>query len=191
MTKSCRWMFVVTIGIGVLGLIGPVAVRRRPPALRDATEAGDLTGTVKDKTGGALVGAQVIVLTPQRAVVATTTTDKSGKFKVTGLADGQYLVIVKYTRAGRASGGRDHRRRQPPPLDIVLEVVKLGEDVTVTANPGGVGDIDRIEPAGQRHLRRRHPRRGPRPWSRRPSTARPASICSARARAWPASSCAA
>ena len=35
-------------------------------------------------------------MTPQRAVVATTTTDQAGKFTVTGLADGQYLVVARY-----------------------------------------------------------------------------------------------
>ena len=35
-------------------------------------------------------------LSPQLAAVASTKTDKAGKFSVTGLADGQYLVVVKF-----------------------------------------------------------------------------------------------
>ncbi len=99
--------------------------------------AHDLTGTAKDANGGALVGAQIIVMTPQRAVVATATTDQGGKFTVTGLADGQYLVLAKYPSLSE---------RQMPvtiakgaaTLDLVLEVAPVGQDVTVTASPGGV-----------------------------------------------------
>ncbi len=104
--------------------------------------AGDLTGTARDKSGGALVGAEINVLSPQRATVATTKTDKDGKFSVTGLADGQYLVIVKYPGlaerqvTGKVGAGA-------APLDIVLDIAAQGEDVTVTANPGGLGDITR------------------------------------------------
>jgi hemoglobin/transferrin/lactoferrin receptor protein len=104
--------------------------------------AGDITGSARDKSGGALVGAEVIVLTPQRAVVATTKTGKDGKFTVPALPDGQYLVIVKYP--GLAE--RQAAARVGPgaaPVDVVLDVAPLGEDVTVTANPGGVGDLSR------------------------------------------------
>jgi hypothetical protein len=105
--------------------------------------AGDITGTVKDRSGGALVGADVNVLSPQLAAVASTKTDKDGKFRVTGLADGQYLLIVKFAglaeRHVTAKVGAD-----APALEIVLDVAALGEDVTVTANPGGLGDINRL-----------------------------------------------
>jgi hemoglobin/transferrin/lactoferrin receptor protein len=105
--------------------------------------AGDITGTVKDKSGGALVGADVNILSPQLAAVASTKTDKDGKFRVTGLADGQYLLIVKFPglaeRHVAATVGAS-----APALEIVLDVAAIGEDVTVTANPGGLGDINRL-----------------------------------------------
>lgn len=102
--------------------------------------AGEITGTAKDKSGGALSGAEVTVLTPQRAAVATTKTDKNGKFNVTGLADGQYLVIVKYPGlAERQAVARVGAGAAA--VEIVLDVAILGEDVTVTANPGGLGDV--------------------------------------------------
>ena len=105
--------------------------------------AGDITGTVKDKSGGALVGADVNVLSPQLAAVASTKTDKDGKFQVSGLADGQYLVIVKVKGfaerhvAAKVGAGA-------AALDIVLDVVAIGEDVTVTAHPGAIGDLNRV-----------------------------------------------
>jgi len=126
--KARLWLFV--------GLLSS-------PGAAELYAAGEITGTAKDKSGGALVGAQVNVLSPQRAAVANTITDKDGKFTVTGLADGQYLVVVKYPglvdRQVTAKVGAG-----AVPLEIVLDVAALGEDVTVTANPGGIGDLNRL-----------------------------------------------
>jgi outer membrane receptor protein involved in Fe transport len=105
--------------------------------------ANDLTGTAKDAAGGALVGAQIIVMTPQRAVVATVTTDQAGKFTITGLAAGQYLVLARYPslaeRQAPVTVGKT-----PVTLDLVLEVAPVGQDVTVTASPGGVQSAARV-----------------------------------------------
>ena len=92
MHKPLRWLVAAALG---LGLVGPVSIADATE-VDGAAETGDVTGTVKDTAGGILIGAQVIVLTAQRAVVATTTTDQRGTFKVTGLPDGQYLVIFKF-----------------------------------------------------------------------------------------------
>src|SRR5262245_33457091 len=96
---------------------------------------GELKGTAKDKWGAVLVGARVLVLTPQRAVVATAITDKTGAFSVPTLPDGQYLVVAQYptmaetqtsvTIAGAAAT-----------VELTLDIKPAGEDVTVTAAPG-------------------------------------------------------
>jgi len=108
-----------------------------------SAEAEDLIGTAKDKSGAGLSGAKVIVLTAQRAVVATTQTDQSGKFSVPGLADGQYLVVVQYPgltdRQATATVTNTNAT-----VALVLDIAAVGEDVTVTANPGGLGDIARL-----------------------------------------------
>jgi hypothetical protein len=61
-----------------------------------AAFAATLGGTVTDRSGGALAGARVLVLTAQRSVVATTSTGERGTFSVTGLPDGSYVVIAQY-----------------------------------------------------------------------------------------------
>ena len=103
----------------------------------EPANASDITGTAKDAAGGSLVGAQIIVMTPQRTVVATATTDQGGKFIVAGLPEGQYLVLAKYPslseRQMPVTVGKT-----PVTLDLVLEVAPVGQDVTVTATPGGV-----------------------------------------------------
>ena len=102
-------------------------------------EAQDLSGSAKDKTGAVLVNARVVVMTPQRNVVATTTTDKSGTFTVKGLPAGQYVVEIHYPplepRRGVATVGADGKM-----INLVLDAVSVDEDVTVTASPGVAAD---------------------------------------------------
>src|SRR4030095_16436823 len=95
MNKSLRWMAAASFAAGLMMPAGPAEAGWEEDG-RDTHAAGEIMGTVKDPSGGALVGAQVSVLTPQRTVVATTTTDRSGKFAVAGVADGQYVVIIRY-----------------------------------------------------------------------------------------------
>src|SRR5512144_306442 len=66
-------------------------------AVPEALDAdSDIAGSAKDRTGGALVGARVLVLTPERAVIATTTTDATGRFVIRNLRDGRYVILAQY-----------------------------------------------------------------------------------------------
>jgi hypothetical protein len=49
--------------------------------------AADVSGTVKDATGGALPNVRIVIMTAQRAVVATATSDQDGQFRLANLAD--------------------------------------------------------------------------------------------------------
>jgi len=129
-----------------VGLVAPGAVAEAAwenAAERAEHAAGDVSGTVKDPSGGALVGAQVTLLTPQRAVVAATITDQSGKFTVSGLADGQYVVNIKYPGLKEAQAVVTVAAGKAAALNLQLEIVKLGEDVTVTANLGSAGELNK------------------------------------------------
>jgi hemoglobin/transferrin/lactoferrin receptor protein len=101
----------------------------------------DLTGTARDRSSAVLVGARVEVLTPQQAVVATATTDQQGKFTITGLPDGQYLVVVRYPSLADRTLTVTITGPTTAPLDVVLDVAPLGQDVTVTGSPGLLGDL--------------------------------------------------
>jgi outer membrane receptor protein involved in Fe transport len=106
--------------------------------------AADLRGTVKDGNGGALVGARLTVLSPQRAVVATATTDQSGGFTITGLIDGHYVLSVEHRSFAEKHVPVDLGGSEATSVDVVLELVTLAEDVTVTAAPGLVEDASRL-----------------------------------------------
>ena len=103
--------------------------------------AGGLTGTVKDSTGGALPNARIVIMTAQRAVVATATSDQDGKFTVANLADADYLLVAQHPRfaerqlAVKVSGGT------PVSIDVVLDMVTTSENVSVTAVPGQLTDL--------------------------------------------------
>ena len=106
--------------------------------------AADLRGTVKDAGRGALSGVRITLLSPQRAVVATATTDKSGAFTIRGLADGQYVLSVEHPSFAAKHVSVNLSGSETASVDVVLELVSLAEDVTVTAAPGRVEDTARL-----------------------------------------------
>jgi hypothetical protein len=101
-----------------------------------------LIGTATDKSVGALAGANVVVLSAQRTVVATTRTDQSGRFTVPHLPDGQYLVVIQ--SPGLADGQAIATiATANAHVNIVLDVT-AAEQITVTASPGGLIDVNRL-----------------------------------------------
>ena len=144
MNLSFRWMVAASLAVGLVASGGVAeAAWGKDAERKESVAAGDVTGTVKDASGGALVGAQVTVLTPQRAVVAVTITDQSGKFSVAALADGQYVISVKFPSLKEKQVVVTVAGGNAAALDIQLDTVKLGEDVTVTANPGAAGELNK------------------------------------------------
>ncbi len=82
------------------------------PSLSQTT-AGRILGAVTDQSGGALVGATVIITDLQRDVSRTLTTDESGEYVVPDLAPGMYKV------AAQAKGFKTAVRQ-----NVQLEVAK-------------------------------------------------------------------
>ena len=111
-------------------------------AVPDAS-AADLSGTVKDATGGALANARVLVLTAHRTVVATTQADQSGRFSVTGLPDGDYVVVAQYPSLAERQTAVKLSGSAPVSIDLVLELAASAETVSVTATPAGISDLAR------------------------------------------------
>src|SRR4030095_5319737 len=100
----------------------------------------DLTGRAKDRAGGVLVGARVVVMTPQRAVVANTLTDKDGAFTFKGLPDGQYLVVATYPSLTEAQVVVTIPQDEPGPIELTLDVSPVRQEASVTALLGGIAD---------------------------------------------------
>ena len=104
--------------------------------------AGTITGQIRDRSGAVIPDADVVLMTADRTTVATTRSDAEGKFRLTAPGAGSYLLLVRAVafddapRAVVVVGSTD-----PEPLEIVLDVARLGEQVSVTASPGDVVDL--------------------------------------------------
>jgi hemoglobin/transferrin/lactoferrin receptor protein len=105
-----------------------------------------VTGTVKDSTGGAVAGATVAVTTADQTSVATARTDVEGRFTLDVPGSGRYLLITSAKPFGESRLMIVVGAVSPAPLEIVLAVGALQEEVTVTAAPNLVEDVRR---AGQ------------------------------------------
>jgi outer membrane receptor protein involved in Fe transport len=105
--------------------------------------AAEITGTVRDTTGGALVNSRVTILTAQRAVVSTTTTDQDGKFRISGLPDGEYVAVAQYPPLAEQQRALKVSGTTPVAIDFVLDAVTSSETVSVSARPGGITELDR------------------------------------------------
>src|SRR5919206_2224608 len=64
-----------------------------PLAGAAAAAGGEIAGTVTDPKGAVVVGAQVSA-TDAAGKTATAATDNEGRFKLSGLAPGNYTVVV-------------------------------------------------------------------------------------------------
>ena len=109
-----------------------------------AVLAGDspVSGVVHDSAGAVVTGASVSLLNAQQTLVSATKTDSQGRFSMTGIANGGYLLVVSARgfserRAAVNAGAADSTR-----LDIVLDPGAISEEVSITANPGSVQSVE-------------------------------------------------
>ena len=126
-----------------------------------AQENYRVAGTVRDQLGGPIVNATVSLMTSQRVVVVTATTDSAGRFALASVSAGDYLVRV-------GSSGFAQRellltvQQNTGEFEIALSIQPVMEEVTVTADPGQVEDASSTESAGERHFAEPDSGAGPR-----------------------------
>jgi hemoglobin/transferrin/lactoferrin receptor protein len=120
----------------VLGLILAIICSTGIPAA-----AATVTGTVRDSSGAAIAGAEIAVMTSERAVVATARSDGRGRFNVTVPGPATYLIVVRAQYFGEVQLAVVVGRTEPAPLSVVLNVAALREELTVTAAREGIGEI--------------------------------------------------
>jgi outer membrane receptor protein involved in Fe transport len=91
-------------------------------------------GVIRDQTGAVLQGARVELLDSHGDIVETTAADPTGAFQFRAVLPGSYIVRVE------VQGFRESRttvrvaaRRAPPPLNVVLDLAAVPQDITVNA----------------------------------------------------------
>ena len=117
-----------------------------PVAVLAQQAQGNITGTVKDENGAAIRGADVTLLHPQQAVLRTTTTDSSGRFKFADVPRGSYEIRISQPGFAR------HRlslllSAGDAEVFATLVVAPIAEQTTVTAETGQAEEKDRVPQA--------------------------------------------
>jgi outer membrane receptor for ferrienterochelin and colicin len=102
--------------------------------------AAGLGGLVRDASGGAIAGVEVVVMTPQRAVIATARTGADGRFQIAALPEGRYLVAARAEGFREVMIAADVGADAETPLTITLDIDQIHQEVSVTATPGTVVD---------------------------------------------------
>jgi hypothetical protein len=80
---GAAWLWLAAL---VVALVLPLASR--------AQDTGYISGTVTDKSGAAVVGAEVVITNTAGSLTRTTTTNSDGAYVVPGLAGAVYNIVV-------------------------------------------------------------------------------------------------
>ncbi len=97
-------------------------------------DTGAITGTVKDPSGGVVVGAKVIITDVDRGTQFTTETDGQGQYVVGPLKVGHYRVSVEMAGFKKEEIGPITLNVQArPKVDVKLELGPTSETVVVTS----------------------------------------------------------
>jgi len=74
--------------------LGVLVVALALPLASPAQDTGYISGTVTDKSGAAIVGAEVVITNTAGSLTRTTTTNSDGAYVVAGLPGGNYNLVV-------------------------------------------------------------------------------------------------
>src|SRR5258708_23446737 len=92
-----------------------------------------VTGLVVDATGAVLPNAQVELKSANGATVKSTATDGSGAFRIDGVAQGRYDILVTYTGFRPTSVRVTVGTRAPNPLSVTLPLAAVTQEVNVSS----------------------------------------------------------
>ena len=98
-----------------------------------AQDTGYISGTVTDKTGAVVAGAEVVISSTSGSATHTTSTNADGAYVVAGLPGGSYNIVVTAKGFSRYSATKVVLDvAQKIRVDIVLTVGAVTEEVMVT-----------------------------------------------------------
>ena len=133
MTRFFRFQSAALL-LGMLGLVGFVAITETPMAYAQVTTAA-IHGIVSDLTGAALPNAKVTATNTATGITTATTSNRSGFYTFTALQIGPYKVDVELTGFERfESSGIALTANADLEINGKLKVGATAETVTVDAS---------------------------------------------------------
>ncbi len=134
---SCRNYARLLLAFGVLALLSLI------PQLALAQDTGSISGTVIDKSGAAVVGAQVLIGSVGGNVVRNTTTNGEGVYVAVALPSGVYDITISMEGFQKfVAKGFKLDVAQKARVDVTLTVGSISEQITVTGE--NVAQVDTI-----------------------------------------------
>jgi hemoglobin/transferrin/lactoferrin receptor protein len=134
--KSALRLSAVVVLFAVCS-VGPLcAASAEPP--------GALAGLVRDASGGVVSGADVVLLTAQQTLVRSTRTGADGRYGFDGIAAGRYVLLVSFPGFANRRMAVTVAGAGPATADVTLDVTPVEAEVTVTATPGLVQDVQAV-----------------------------------------------
>ncbi len=132
---SCRNYARLLLALGVLALLSLI------PQLALAQDTGSISGTVIDKSGAAVVGAQVLIGSVGGNVVRNTTTNGEGVYVAVALPSGVYDITISMEGFQKfVAKGFKLDVAQKARVDVTLTVGSISEQITVTGE--NVAQVD-------------------------------------------------
>jgi hypothetical protein len=138
MTSKYR-MFLLLVGSQLLAVVAWAQPPATPEARPGTNKRGTITGQVIADDGQPLIGAGVNAVRPvgERTIYRPAATDEEGKFKITDLPVGSYLIMPQVNGYVMANSATTKARYH------------LGDNVTLTLVKGGVITGKALDSAGQ------------------------------------------
>ena len=107
------------------------------PAVRAGDEV-NISGVVRDSSGAVLVDANISLLNAQSAIISTTKTDAQGRFTISNVPEGSYVLVINSQGFTENRTVVNARAAGIPEISVTLEPRAASEEVTVTALTGHV-----------------------------------------------------
>lgn len=108
----------------------------------DTTPGGSVAGVVADAKGAPMSGAGVVLMDTDGNLMAETVTDGAGKYRVTSLQSGPYVLQVLPSAKDSAKWARTWYPADPSFLRAnVLTVTDVGTTANVSVQPGAAVDM--------------------------------------------------
>ncbi|HEX5885421.1 MAG TPA: TonB-dependent receptor, partial [Pyrinomonadaceae bacterium] len=106
---------------------------------------GKIIGAVKDPDGAVVSGANVSLLHTNRAVLGATVSDAEGRFTLGNIEPGDYQLNVERNGFVQHRSAVHVTEGDTQNVSVILELVPITEQVTITAEAGLVADTRRVD----------------------------------------------